>query len=37
MSRVTKKPAITVSIAEQEQKLGGTVVLVNPLTGVRLK
>ena len=30
VSRVTHKPAITVNIVEQEQRLGGTVVLVNP-------
>ena len=29
MSRVIKKSAITVNVIEQEQKLGGTVVLVN--------
>ncbi len=30
VSRVTHKSAITVNIVEQEQRLGGTVVLVNP-------
>jgi hypothetical protein len=30
VSRVTKKSAITVNIMEQQQSLGGTVVLVNP-------
>ena len=30
MSRVSHKSAITVNIVEQEQRLGGTVVLVNP-------
>jgi hypothetical protein len=37
MSRVTKKPAITVNIVEQEQKLGGTVVLVNPPDGSEIE
>jgi hypothetical protein len=30
VSRVTHKSAITVNIVEPEQRLGGTVVLVNP-------
>ena len=30
VSRVTHKAAITVNIVEQEQRLGGTVVLDNP-------
>ena len=30
VSRVTKKAAITVNLVAQEEKLGGTVVLVNP-------
>jgi hypothetical protein len=30
VSRVTRKSAITVNLVEQERRLGGTVVLVNP-------